>query len=80
AGGAVLGGGGGAAPRGGGGVGGAPRGRAPRPPPVSRAGPGDTVLVAGKGHEQGQDLAGVIRPFDDREVLRAAIEASAPRS
>ncbi|MCZ2526509.1 MULTISPECIES: UDP-N-acetylmuramoyl-L-alanyl-D-glutamate--2,6-diaminopimelate ligase [Streptomyces] len=47
---------------------------------VSRALPGDTVLVAGKGHEQGQDLAGVIRPFDDREVLRAAIEASAPRS
>lgn len=42
---------------------------------VARAGAGDTVLVAGKGHEQGQDIAGVIRPFDDREVLRAAIEA-----
>ena len=36
--------------------------------------PGDTVLVAGKGHEQGQDIAGVVRPFDDRQVLRAAIE------
>ncbi|MFJ8662927.1 UDP-N-acetylmuramoyl-L-alanyl-D-glutamate--2,6-diaminopimelate ligase [Streptomyces sp. NPDC093795] len=40
---------------------------------VARARPGDTVLVAGKGHEQGQDIAGVVRPFDDREVLRAAI-------
>ncbi|MFF4327511.1 UDP-N-acetylmuramoyl-L-alanyl-D-glutamate--2,6-diaminopimelate ligase [Streptomyces sp. NPDC001591] len=41
---------------------------------VARAGAGDTVLVAGKGHEQGQDTAGVVRPFDDRAVLRAAIE------
>jgi UDP-N-acetylmuramoyl-L-alanyl-D-glutamate--2,6-diaminopimelate ligase len=41
---------------------------------VARARPGDVVLVAGKGHEQGQDIAGVVRPFDDREVLRAAIE------
>ncbi|MGA5194950.1 UDP-N-acetylmuramoyl-L-alanyl-D-glutamate--2,6-diaminopimelate ligase [Streptomyces exfoliatus] len=40
---------------------------------VARARPGDTVLIAGKGHEQGQDIAGVVRPFDDREVLRAAI-------
>ncbi|MFF9847429.1 UDP-N-acetylmuramoyl-L-alanyl-D-glutamate--2,6-diaminopimelate ligase [Streptomyces litmocidini] len=40
---------------------------------VARARPGDTVLVAGKGHEQGQETAGVVRPFDDREVLRAAI-------
>ncbi|MFJ5214960.1 UDP-N-acetylmuramoyl-L-alanyl-D-glutamate--2,6-diaminopimelate ligase [Streptomyces sp. NPDC088354] len=40
---------------------------------VALARPGDTVLVAGKGHEQGQDIAGVVRPFDDREVLRAAI-------
>ena len=29
---------------------------------VARAEPGDTVLVAGKGHEQGQDIAGVVRP------------------
>ncbi|MET8475038.1 UDP-N-acetylmuramoyl-L-alanyl-D-glutamate--2,6-diaminopimelate ligase [Streptomyces sp. NPDC006422] len=43
---------------------------------VARAEPGDTVLVAGKGHEQGQDIAGVVRPFDDRQVLRAAIEAT----
>lgn len=32
----------------------------------------DTVLVAGKGHEQGQEVAGTIHPFDDREVLAAA--------
>lgn len=43
---------------------------------VARAEPGDTVLVAGKGHEQGQDIHGVVRPFDDRVVLRAAIERS----
>ncbi|MFF0276376.1 MULTISPECIES: UDP-N-acetylmuramoyl-L-alanyl-D-glutamate--2,6-diaminopimelate ligase [unclassified Streptomyces] len=40
---------------------------------VARAQPGDTVLVAGKGHEQGQEIAGVVRPFDDRQVLREAI-------
>ena len=43
---------------------------------VARAEPGDTVIVAGKGHEQGQDIAGVVRPFDDRQVLREAIEDS----
>ena len=41
---------------------------------VARAQPGDTVLVAGKGHQQGQDIAGVVRPFDDRQVLREAIK------
>ncbi|MFE1930360.1 UDP-N-acetylmuramoyl-L-alanyl-D-glutamate--2,6-diaminopimelate ligase [Streptomyces sp. NPDC059474] len=41
---------------------------------VARAEPGDTVIVAGKGHELGQDIAGVIRAFDDRQVLREAIE------
>ncbi|MFI1045188.1 UDP-N-acetylmuramoyl-L-alanyl-D-glutamate--2,6-diaminopimelate ligase [Streptomyces griseoruber] len=41
---------------------------------VARAHAGDTVLVAGKGHEQGQDIAGVVRPFDDRQVLREAIQ------
>ncbi|MFJ3819769.1 UDP-N-acetylmuramoyl-L-alanyl-D-glutamate--2,6-diaminopimelate ligase [Streptomyces nodosus] len=41
---------------------------------VALARPGDTVLVAGKGHEQGQDIASVVRPFDDRQVLREAIQ------
>jgi len=41
---------------------------------VRRAGPGDTVVVAGKGHELGQEVKGEVRPFDDRVVLRAAIE------
>ena len=36
---------------------------------VERAGPGDCVAVLGKGHEQGQEVAGVVYPFDDREVL-----------
>ncbi|MEE1812051.1 UDP-N-acetylmuramoyl-L-alanyl-D-glutamate--2,6-diaminopimelate ligase [Streptomyces sp. BE133] len=47
---------------------------------VARAEPGDTVLIAGKGHEQGQDIHGVVRPFDDRVVLRAAIERSLGQS
>jgi UDP-N-acetylmuramoyl-L-alanyl-D-glutamate--2,6-diaminopimelate ligase len=36
--------------------------------------PGDTVLVAGKGHERGQEIGGTVHPFDDREVLRQALE------
>ncbi|WP_107423148.1 UDP-N-acetylmuramoyl-L-alanyl-D-glutamate--2,6-diaminopimelate ligase [Streptomyces qinglanensis] len=44
---------------------------------VGRAAPGDTVLVLGKGHEQGQDIAGVVRPFDDVQVLRDAVRARA---
>jgi UDP-N-acetylmuramoyl-L-alanyl-D-glutamate--2,6-diaminopimelate ligase len=35
-----------------------------------RAEPGDIVLVAGKGHETGQEIAGVVHPFDDRVVVR----------
>jgi UDP-N-acetylmuramoyl-L-alanyl-D-glutamate--2,6-diaminopimelate ligase len=41
---------------------------------VRRARPGDAVVVAGKGHEQGQEIGGVVQPFDDRTVLRDALE------
>ena len=37
---------------------------------VGRAGPGDIVLIAGKGHETGQEVDGVVHPFDDRDVVR----------
>jgi UDP-N-acetylmuramoyl-L-alanyl-D-glutamate--2,6-diaminopimelate ligase len=40
---------------------------------VDAAEPGDVVLVAGKGHEQGQEIGGVVLPFDDREVAREAL-------
>jgi UDP-N-acetylmuramoyl-L-alanyl-D-glutamate--2,6-diaminopimelate ligase len=33
----------------------------------------DVVVIAGKGHEQGQDVGGVVSPFDDREVARDAL-------
>jgi UDP-N-acetylmuramoyl-L-alanyl-D-glutamate--2,6-diaminopimelate ligase len=47
---------------------------------VRRARPGDAVVVAGKGHEQGQEIGGVVHPFDDRVVLREALEALAGNS
>ncbi len=33
------------------------------------AGPGDIVLVAGKGHEDYQEIKGVRHPFDDKKIL-----------
>ncbi len=41
---------------------------------VSIAQRGDTVVVAGKGHESGQEIDGVVHPFDDRDVVRGALE------
>ena len=40
---------------------------------VDNAHPGDVVVVAGKGHETGQEIAGMIHPFSDRDELDAAI-------
>lgn len=36
-------------------------------------GPGSAVAVVGKGHETGQEVGGVVHPFDDRDELRAAL-------
>ncbi|MBS0219103.1 MAG: UDP-N-acetylmuramoyl-L-alanyl-D-glutamate--2,6-diaminopimelate ligase [Proteobacteria bacterium] len=38
----------------------------------------DLLLIAGKGHETGQTIAGVTHPFDDSEVARALTRAAAP--
>lgn len=38
------------------------------------AGEGDSVLVAGKGHETYQEVAGVRHPFDDRDVVRGLLQ------
>ena len=40
---------------------------------VSEAEEGDTILILGKGHEQGQEAGGVVTPFDDRVELAEAI-------
>ncbi len=39
------------------------------------AGSGDVVVIAGKGHERGQERNGVIIPFDDRDVAREVLGA-----
>jgi UDP-N-acetylmuramoyl-L-alanyl-D-glutamate--2,6-diaminopimelate ligase len=41
---------------------------------VNEAKDGDLVLVLGKGHEKGQEINGVVHPFDDRVELARAIE------
>jgi UDP-N-acetylmuramoyl-L-alanyl-D-glutamate--2,6-diaminopimelate ligase len=43
---------------------------------VAAAGEDGIVLVLGKGHETGQEIAGVMHPFDDRAQLHAALESS----
>jgi UDP-N-acetylmuramoyl-L-alanyl-D-glutamate--2,6-diaminopimelate ligase len=42
---------------------------------INLAQPGDTVLIAGKGHETYQEFDDTVVPFDDRAVAREALEA-----
>jgi len=44
---------------------------------VGLAAPGDVIVVAGKGHETGQYVAGGVLPFDDRAVTASALERAA---
>ena len=43
---------------------------------IGLLGPGDVFVIAGKGHEQGQTVAGIVHPFDDADVARTAIAAA----
>ncbi len=42
---------------------------------ISNLAAGDVLVIAGKGHEQGQIVGGVTRPFDDATQARAAVSA-----
>jgi UDP-N-acetylmuramoyl-L-alanyl-D-glutamate--2,6-diaminopimelate ligase len=44
---------------------------------LSRAGAGDVVLVAGKGHEPYQEIAGIKHPYSDAAVVRAMLKERA---
>jgi len=44
---------------------------------IGLIGAGDVFVIAGKGHEQGQTVAGVVHPFDDATVARTIIAQSA---
>jgi UDP-N-acetylmuramoyl-L-alanyl-D-glutamate--2,6-diaminopimelate ligase len=41
---------------------------------ISRAQPGDSVLIAGKGHETYQEFEDTVVPFDDRIHALEALE------
>ena len=42
---------------------------------IERAAPGDVVVIAGKGHERGQEIGDQLLPFDDREVAGETLRA-----
>ena len=42
---------------------------------VHELGPGDVLVLAGKGHERGQIVGDTVLPFDDAEVARESIAA-----
>jgi UDP-N-acetylmuramoyl-L-alanyl-D-glutamate--2,6-diaminopimelate ligase len=44
---------------------------------IGEAGADDIVLIAGKGHETYQEVAGIKHPFDDRLVARELLEGKA---
>ncbi len=46
---------------------------------VAAARPGDAVVVAGKGHETGQQVCGSMRPFSDAEVLARVLAQRSAR-
>ncbi len=46
---------------------------------LDAAGAGDCVLIAGKGHENFQEFAGTIVPFDDRQVARELLSLKSLR-
>ena len=43
---------------------------------IAALGPGDVLVVAGKGHEPGQIVGDQVLPFDDRDAVRAAVAAA----
>jgi UDP-N-acetylmuramoyl-L-alanyl-D-glutamate--2,6-diaminopimelate ligase len=45
---------------------------------VSQASKGDVVLVAGKGHEDYQEIQGIRYPFSDAEWVQNALKKSVP--
>jgi UDP-N-acetylmuramoyl-L-alanyl-D-glutamate--2,6-diaminopimelate ligase len=47
---------------------------------VQAAAPGDVVVIAGKGAEQGQEFADRTIPFDDREAAKEALKALEART
>ena len=47
---------------------------------IAGSGKGDVVLIAGKGHERGQYVAGEVVPFDDRQVAAEAVRTLGERS